>query len=210
MANENTPFREASRRQLPDELLLMIINAGNMIILLAGRQPDSEGTRQHNFSFPVTLDNSRFKLLNSALVCSIAQAEKLVEIVCTSLATTSSSLNGGIVTVAALTFWTQLVPKLALVHGTRWQDSKTVRHTTHPHASTPCANDRIITPFFGAQLERLLCAASMATFKQHLRGPSMLLRLLASHGLSAFLSLQGDASADRPTTVCAHIFTPLA
>ncbi len=49
MANENTVFREASRRQLPDELLLMIINAGNMIILLAGRQPDSESTRQHLF-----------------------------------------------------------------------------------------------------------------------------------------------------------------
>ncbi|ELR17835.1 uncharacterized protein ACA1_248390 [Acanthamoeba castellanii str. Neff] len=111
-----------------------------MIILLAGRQPDSE-----------------------ALVCSVAQAEKLIEIVCASLAATSTSLSGGIVTVAALTFWTQLVPKLAL-------------------------------------LERLLCAASMATFKQHQRGPSMLLRLLASHGLSAFLSLQGEASADRSTT----------
>jgi hypothetical protein len=45
------------------------------------------------------------------------------------------------VTVAALTFWTQLVSKLALVHGTRWQDSKTVR-PHHPSARIDTMRNR--------------------------------------------------------------------
>jgi hypothetical protein len=60
------------------------------------------------------------------MTCSVVQAEKLIDLVFASMTAKKTSLNGGSVTAAAVTFWTQLASKLILVHGTRWQSLSTV------------------------------------------------------------------------------------